>query len=76
MSGAALVRSQATRHFEFKVDLAMDARVGIGTVPAAPPGVNEVQADAGQHTNTGDARRELCPKGISDRPTARARAEG
>jgi hypothetical protein len=41
-----------------------------------PIGVNEDRGDAGLHTNTGDARRELCPKGISDRPTARARAEG
>ena len=57
--------------------LAMNARVGFETVPAAPRRVaNEDRADAGQHNNTGDARRELCPKGISDRPTARARAEG
>jgi hypothetical protein len=56
--------------------LAMNARVGFETVPAAPSGANEDRADAGQPNNTGDARRELCPKGISDRPTARARAEG
>ena len=56
--------------------LAMNAVVGFETVPPAPIGANEDRADAGQHINTGDARRELCPKGISDRPTARARAEG
>jgi hypothetical protein len=39
-------------------------------------GADEALGDAGLHTNTGDARRELCPKGISDRPTARVRAEG
>ncbi len=55
---------------------AMDAQVGFETVPAAQESANEDRADAGQHINTGHARRELCPKGISDRPIARARAEG
>jgi len=52
-----------------KADLAMYAVVGFETVPPAPIGANEDRADAGQHTNTGDARRELCPeRGF---PTAR-----
>ena len=73
--GAARVKFP-TAGKEFKADLAMYAVVGFETVPPAPIGANEDRGDAGLHINTGDARRELCPKGISDRPIARARAEG
>jgi hypothetical protein len=62
IAGAAEVQSLTTGNVEFKADLAMNARVGFETVPAAPQGANEDRADAGQHNNTGDARRELCPR--------------
>jgi hypothetical protein len=62
---------------EFKGDHRVKAVVSLELVPLlARKGADEALRDAGLHTNTGDARRELCPKGISDRPTARARAEG
>jgi hypothetical protein len=52
----------------------MNAVVGFATVPPGPKGPNEEQADAGQHINTGDARREVCP--VRGFPTARLPERG
>src|ERR1700674_134482 len=61
-----------------KPTVALKRAVELGRDPPLAPtrGADDGLGDAGLHTKTGYARRELCPKGISDRPTARARAEG
>jgi hypothetical protein len=76
MPGAAEVPFLATRLVEFSSRPSPQAVVWLELVPTARPrGADEALGDAGLHTNTGYARRELCPKGISDRSIARARAE-
>jgi hypothetical protein len=61
IAGAAEVQFLTAGKNQFKADFAMNAQVGLSTVPAAPMAQNEGLGDAGLHTNTGDARRELCP---------------
>ena len=57
--GAARVKFPTAGNVEFKADLAMHARVGLSTVPAAPQGANEGLGDAGLHTNTGNKKSRL-----------------
>jgi hypothetical protein len=84
IAGAAEVQSLTAGNAVFKADLATDAQVGFETVPADRPGKfsgrsNEDRRDAGltQHRRcTAGTLPRFFLMGISDRPTARARAEG
>jgi hypothetical protein len=76
VAGVAEVQFLTAGNVEFKADLAMNAQVGFETVPAAPLAQMRIELMP-VSTPTPEMRGgNFAPLGISDRPTARARAEG
>ena len=77
LAGVARVKFPTAGNFEFKADLAMNAVVGFATVPPAPLLARMRSKLMPVSTSTPGCTAGTLPrKGISDRPTARARAEG